>query len=94
MTIEISADARGARASAGVGAVNPEIVGESTADADTAAGAEEILTPDALAFLEQGQRQSHQQRSELLAARDAKREGVDRTGRLEHPTVPAYEMLG
>ncbi|WP_111720885.1 hypothetical protein [Homoserinimonas sp. OAct 916] len=94
MTIEISADARGAGASAGVDAVNPAIVGESTAAAATAAGAEEILTPDAPAFLEQGQRHFHQQRSELLAARDAKREVVARTGRLYFPTIPAYEMLG
>ncbi len=45
--------------------------------------ADEILTPDALAFVAQLQRRFGVRRDELLAARRARREEVARTGRLD-----------
>lgn len=44
---------------------------------------EEILTPEALAFVEELQRRFAGTRSDLLGARVAKREGVARTGKLD-----------
>ncbi|HEY5222498.1 MAG TPA: malate synthase A [Microbacteriaceae bacterium] len=50
---------------------------------------EEMLTPDALAFLERLQRQFNQQRLALLAERAVKREAVAATGRLDFLDVTA-----
>ncbi len=46
-------------------------------------GAEEVLTPEALAFVGELHRQSGGRRDELLVARRARREEVRRTGRLD-----------
>ncbi len=45
--------------------------------------AEEILTPEALAFVEALQREFAARRDELLAARQTRRDEVARTGKLD-----------
>jgi len=70
--------------------INPGEAGATgEPDASTADGMEEMLTPDALAFLERLQRQFNQQRLALLAERAVKREAVAATGRLDFLDVTA-----